>query len=231
MTFTIQSTYGQSSRGVKVLVYGPPKVGKTRLIATAPAPFLISAEGGTLSLRTVNIPYVEVGNMHQFREVYNWVTGSHEARQFMTFSLDSISEIIEQILEAEKVKTRDPRKAYGEIITQGLQIVRGFRDLQGPNVVLVAKQEYQKEETSGLMYFGPSFPGTKLGPAVPYFPDEIFQYCIFSNPQTKQRIEALRCWPDQQNVAGDRSGALDEFEPPNLAHIFDKINSGHVARR
>jgi hypothetical protein len=231
MTFVIQNTYGQVQRGVKILVYGPPKVGKTRLIATAPQPFLISAEGGTLSLRTVNIPYVEVDTIAKFRDVYNWVTGSIEARQFMTFSLDSISEIVEKILEAEKVKTRDPRKAYGEIIIQGLQIIRGFRDLQGPNVVLVAKQEYAKDETSGMMYFQPSFPGSKLGPAVPYYPDEIFQYCVFTNPQTKQRIEALRCWGDQNNIAGDRSGALDEFEPPNLTHIFDKINSGHVARR
>jgi hypothetical protein len=230
-SFVIQNTYGQSNRGIKCLVYGPPKVGKTRLIATAPAPFLISAEGGTLSLRTYNIPYVQVYTMPQFREVYNWVTGSAEARQFATFSLDSISEIIEQILEGEKLKTRDPRKAYGEIISQGIQIIKGFRDLDGPNIVMVAKQEFSKDETNGMMFFQPSFPGQKLGPAVPYYPDEIFQYCLFTNPQTRQTIEALRCRGDHQNIAGDRSGALDEFEEPNLTKIFAKINSGHVARR
>jgi hypothetical protein len=231
MAFVIQSTYGQTTRGIKCLVYGPPKVGKTRLLATAPAPFLFSAEGGTLSLRTHNIPYVEISSVAMFRDAYNWVFGSYEARQFQTFGIDSISEIIEQLLEAEKTKTRDPRKAYGEIVTQGIQMIRNFRDLQGPNVVIVAKQEYAKDEGSGAMFFQPSFPGQKLGPAVPYYPDEIFQYCIFQNPQNKQRIEALRCWPDQQNVAGDRSGALDEFEQPNLTQIFNKIQSGHVARR
>jgi len=229
--FRIQSTANVQSQGVKCLVYGPPKVGKTRLIATAPNPIIFSAESGLLSLRTLNLPFVQVNNMADFAECWRWTSQSHEARQFATFGIDSISEIVEQLLEYEKTRNKDPRKAYGEIITQGIDIIRKFRDLNGPNVVFVAKQEYAKDDASGLMFFQPSFPGQKLGPAVPYYPDEIFQYCIFTNPQTKQRIEALRCWADQQNVAGDRSGALDEYEQPNLSNIFAKIASGHIAKR
>ena len=45
--------------GVKVLVYGQAGAGKTVLASTAPAPFLISAEGGELSLRNVQIPMVK----------------------------------------------------------------------------------------------------------------------------------------------------------------------------
>lgn len=231
MAFIIQSTANITTRGVKCLVYGPPKVGKTRLIATAPSPFFFSAEGGLLSLRTMNLPYVQVKNMADFQECYRWVISSAEARQFATFGIDSLSEIIEQILQHELGRTKDPRKAYGEIISQGIDIIRKFRDIDGPNVVMIAKQEWSKDDSSGMMFYQPSFPGQKLGPAVPYYPDEIFQYCIFQNPQTKQRIEALRCWADQANVAGDRSGALDEFEQPNLTNIFAKIASGHIARR
>lgn len=232
MQINLQSTANVGvSGGIKSLVYGPPKVGKTRLLATAPSPVIFSAEGGLLSLRTYNLPYAEVRNIGDLQNYYQWAAYSHEARQFETIGLDSISEIIEQMLEFEKSKTRDPRKAYGEIMTQGIQLVRSFRDLPGRNVVLIAKQEWATDQGTGLMHFGPSFPGQKLGPAVPYYPDEIFQYCVFQNPQTKARIEALRCWPDQQNVAGDRSGALDEFEPPDLSRIFAKIASGHVARR
>lgn len=233
MPIILQSTANVAlNGGVKVLVYGPPKVGKTRLIATAPAPVIFSAEGGLLSLRTYNLPYIEIRSIFDLREAFNWFSQSHEARQFQTAGLDSITEIIEQLLEAEKGKTRDPRKAYGEIVVQGINIIRDFRDkTPGRNVVLVAKQEFAKDDATGLMYFQPSFPGQKLGPAVPYYPDEIFQYCVFTDQQTKGRVEALRCWADQQNVAGDRSGALDQFEPPNLTYIFDKIASGHVARR
>lgn len=223
MAFLIQSTANVAVNGVKCLVYGPPKVGKTRLLATVPAPIILSAEQGLLSLRQYNLPYIEIPNLAVFREVFQWSCYSNEARQFATIGLDSASEIVEQILAYELTRTRDPRKAYGEIITQGLQIVRAFRDLPGRNVVLIAKQEFARDEGNGLMYYGPSFPGQKLGPALPYYPDEIFQYCVFNNPTTKQRMEALRCWPDQQNIAGDRSGALGEFEPPNLGQIFAKI--------
>ena len=38
-------------RGVNILVYGRADCGKTTLCATAPTPFLISIEGGTLSLK------------------------------------------------------------------------------------------------------------------------------------------------------------------------------------
>lgn len=44
--------------GVKCIVYGRAGIGKTMLVATAPAPFLISAESGLLSLREQNITKV-----------------------------------------------------------------------------------------------------------------------------------------------------------------------------
>jgi AAA domain-containing protein len=231
MTVFIQSTANVSTNGIKCLVYGPPKVGKTRLMATAPAPIIFSAEAGLLSLRTYNLPYVQIQSMAHLQECYNWTIQSREAQQFATIGLDSISEIIEVLLEYEKTRTRDPRKAYGAIIDQGLRLIRDFRDLPGRNVVLIAKQETAIDGATGYMFNQPSFPGNKLGPAVPYYPDEIFQYVVHTDPQTRQRFEGLRCWADGQNVAGDRSGALDQWEPPNLTHIFTKIASGHIAQR
>lgn len=226
----LQSTSNVALHGVKCMVYGNAGVGKTRLLATAPSPVIFSAESGLLSLRQFNLPYIEIKTMTDLAEAYQWTIYSQEAKQFQTPCLDSISEIIEVLLEYEKGRTRDPRKAYGEIITQGLQLIRNFRDIPGRNVVLVAKQEWSKDEQSGAMFNQPSFPGQKLGPAAPYYPDEIFQYCIFQNPQTKQRIEALRCWPDQNNVAKDRSGSLNEWEEPHLGKIFAKIAAGPVNR-
>lgn len=231
MTIYLQSTANVSTQGVKCLVYGPPKVGKTRLLATAPAPVIFSAEAGLLSLRSYNLPYVQINNMAMLQECYQWTTQSREAQQFQTIGLDSVSEIIEVLLEYEKTRTRDPRKAYGEIITQGIKLIRDFRDLPGRNVVLIAKQESAIDGATGYMMNQPSFPGQKLAPQVPYYPDEIFQYCVFADQQTKRRIEALRCWADQNNVAGDRSGALNEWEEPNLAKIFAKIASGQYAQR
>lgn len=219
----ILSTASVVNRGIKVMVYGRAGVGKTYLCSTAPAPIILSCESGLLSLRAYNLPYIGIETLADLQGAFNWIAQSDEARQFQTICLDSISEIIEKLLEEEKTKTKDPRKAYGEIMTKGVAIIRGFRDLPGRNVVLIAKEEWSKDEQSGSMFCQPSFPGQKLGPALPYYPDEVFQLCVFTSPQSKERVRALRCHPDQFNIAKDRSGALAEFEPPNLFEVFRKI--------
>lgn len=219
----LRSTAQVGLAGVKSLVYGDAGVGKTRLIATAPSPVIFSAEGGLLSLRQFNLPYYEIRTMNDLQQAYNWSLQSREAYQFATVALDSISEIAEVCLRNEQSQTRDGRKAYGELLIKVVSIVRDFRDLPGRHVIVTAKQEWSKDESSGVMLFQPMMPGQKLGPQLPYFFDEVFQHCVFVNPQTKQRIEALRTRRDNQNVAKDRSGALDEFEPPDMARIYHKI--------
>jgi hypothetical protein len=226
MPIFLQDTASVVANGVKNLVYGGPGVGKTRLCATAPYPVIFSAESGLLSLRTQHVAFAEIRTMYDLQEAYNWAAGSHEARQFATICVDSISELIEKLLEQEKGLTKDPRKAYGEIIVKGIALVRSFRDLPGRNVVIVAKQEFTKDETTGGMMYQPMLPGSKLGPQLPYYFDEVFQLVNFRNVQNPQQppVEALRCRGDNQAVAKDRSGALAEWERPDLGAIFARIN-------
>lgn len=216
--------------GIKVLIYGDSGTGKTRACATAPNPVIISAEGGLLSIRSNTLPGIEVTNLVELRNVYEWCLRDRQAYQFSTICLDSISEVAEVCLRAEKFNRRDGRQAYGEMAEKMLQVVRDFRDLPARNVVITAKQEWQKDEATGQMFFGPWLPGRQLGPNLPYMFDEVFQQCVFSNYQTKQRMEGLRCWRDAQNMAKDRSGNLAEWEPPNLIHIFGKIQNGGAYR-
>lgn len=220
----LRSTSEISSRnGVKCLDYGGSGVGKTRLCATAPSPVILSAEGGLLSLRKLNLPYIEINSMPALQSAYQWCLSSAEARQFASIAMDSISEIAEVVLRTEMAKNKDGRKAYGELLIQVIALARDFRDIPGKNVIITAKQEWSKDDQSGIMMFAPMMPGSKLGPQLPYFFDEVFQHCVFVDPQTKQRGEWLRTRPDSQNVAKDRSGALNEWEAPNLTAIFQKI--------
>lgn len=222
----IQSTANVGNDGIKTLVYGPPGSGKTPLCATAPAPIILSAESGLLSLRNCNppVPYIGIRNLNDLNDAYSWLAGSNEARQFYTPCLDSLSEIIEVLLNDEKKKTKDPRKAYGEIVDKGLALARAFRDLPGKSVVIVCKQEYVKDDSNGtgIMLYGPMLPGSKLGPQLPYFFDEVFQMCIGRDAQ-QRIVRFVRTEPDFNIVARDRSGRLDKFEPPNLTTIFKKI--------
>lgn len=215
-----------STSGVKVLVYGAAGVGKTRLVATAPAPILISAESGVLSLREHDVPVMEVTSLQDLAGVHQWLTTNTEAKQFKTVCLDSISEIGEVCLAAEKAKTKDPRQAYGELIDRMMLLARSFRDLRGYNVYFSAKMERVKDEMTGSERNQPSMPGTKLGPALPYLFDEVFHMGIGKDAEGGD-YRYLRTQPDFQHDAKDRSGALDVIEPPDLTHIFQKINGGN----
>lgn len=225
LTFTTTDQAG-TLNGVKCLTYGPAGAGKTVLCATAPAPLIISCESGLLSLRKVRVPAIIIKDINELGEAYRWVTTSNEARQFQTICLDSLTEIAEVLLAhlMKTVGSKDPRKAYGELVPQMSTVVRMFRDLPGKNVYMSAKMEQMKDEGTGIILWTPSCPGNKLGPQLPYFFDEVF-YLGVGQDQNKQTFRYLQTQPDLQHVAKDRSGSLAPMEPPDLTKLFTKIVS------
>lgn len=227
----LRSTQGIGAvNGVKMLVYGKAGRGKTTLCATCPAPIILSAESGLLALSNYNLPYAEIRTVDDLTEAFNWAQSSKEARQFQTICIDSISEIGEVVLanaKAQKVngKLIDPRQAYGLLIDQMSTTIRAFRDLPGFHVYVSAKQEMIKDEQTGITLNGPSMPGTKLGPALPYHFDEVFHLDIGRDQATQKDYRFLRTQPDFQNDAKDRSGKLDAIEFPDLGNIIRKITA------
>jgi len=226
------------NNGVKALIYGPAGMGKTMLSATAPSPLLISAEAGTLSLKrkniervygptglpyTVDYPVLVVKTLQDLADIYYWCAGSHEAKNFQTICLDSLSEIAEQILANAKPQVKDPRQAYAAMMDQMGTFVRSYRDLPGFNVYMSAKMEPHKDEMSGITKYLPSMPGQKLGPQLPYFFDEVFRLGVGKTPDG-QDYRFLQTQPCMQYEAKDRSGSLAEIEYPHLTSIFNKIN-------
>lgn len=209
--------------GVKVCVYGMAGSGKTRLCATTGAsPIIISAEAGLLSLRDVDIPVIEVSTIEDVKDAYRMVSESAECKDFDWICLDSISEIAEVVLAAEKKATKDPRQAYGALQETMYELVRAFRDLPR-NVYMSAKAERVKDDHSGAVLYGPSMPGQKLGQALPYFFDEVF--AIRTEKDAEGNLQRwLQTQPDYQWAAKDRSGALDAWETPELSAIAAKIN-------
>lgn len=208
--------------GVKCVVYGPSGSGKTVLLGTAPSPVIISAEKGLLSLANKHVAAIEVSNFGGMVEAFQWLTRSNEARQFQTVGLDSATEIAEVVLADLKSRTKDPRKAYGELQDTALSMFRDFRDLPGKNVVFTAKQNINKDGATGMNLYGPMMPGQVLPQQLPYFFDEVFQLVVGKDDK-QQEFRALRTKRDQQNEAKDRSGRLAEWEPADLSHVFGKI--------
>lgn len=224
-----------ANQGVKVLVYGGAGRGKTRLCATAPAPCILSAESGLLSLQDFNIPYMAVSTYEHLLQLYHYFAGSAEPRQyFQTICIDSISEIAEQILggqKAEEAAKRNPnfQRAYGEMAEKVMHVLRLFRDLPGYHVYFSAKMGRMKDESTGGMLWGPLMPGQQLDQQLPYFTDEVFHLERYPNPaygtdpNAYPTIGGLRTYADNQFQAKDRSGRLAPLEIADLSAIFQKI--------
>src|SRR5690554_758672 len=221
MAIALKSTRGLSQSGVKMLVYGQAGAGKTSLIPTLPNPVVLSAEGGLLSIADSDTPFIEVCDMATLMDAYTFLTESSEANQFQSIALDSISEIAEVVLSAEKKKTKDPRQAYGELMTLMQDLIRAFRDIKGKHVYFTAKCEKQQDEQGRLLY-SPSMPGAKLGQQIGYFFDEVFALRVEKGEDGKN-IRMLQCDTDGLWQAKDRSGKLDPWEMPDLGEIIRKI--------
>lgn len=212
---TIRNTRDvKTNNGIKCMVYGLAGSGKTRLCATAPNPIILSAEQGLLSLANQDVPYIQIGSLAELQAARLQI---HNDKRFWTVCLDSASEIAEVCLREAIARNKDPRKAYGEMAQEILNEVRMFRDFPQRHVVFIMKQGRMKDEQTGGILNGPLMPGQQLDQHMPYMFDEVFQLVNMNGNS------GLRTRRDNLNEAKDRSGKLDEWEPPNLSHIFAKI--------
>jgi phage nucleotide-binding protein len=217
MSILLKSTGDLGDQGLKVLVYGQAGCGKTTLSKTLPKPVVLSAEGGLLSLKDDNIPYIEIKSMTDLHDAYAWLQDSDE---FESVVLDSISEIAEVVLAHEKKINKDGRAAYGEMDVQLSEIIRAFRDLD-MHVLMTAKLEKQQDEMGRMLYF-PSLPGNKTAQKLPYFFDEVLALRIEKDEDGKTQ-RALMCDSDGLWLAKDRSGKLEAWESPDLGEIIAKV--------
>ena len=224
MAINVKTTGSLAANGVKVLVYGQAGAGKTSLIKTLPSPIVLSAEGGLLSIQDADLPFIEIASMTDLQEAYKWLTESDDAKAYKSVALDSISEIAEVVLNAEKKATKDPRQAYGAMQEQMADIIRAFRDLPGRHVYMSAKLEKTQDEMGRVLY-APSMPGNKTGQALPYFFDEVLALRVEKDGEgVTQR--ALMCDSDGLWLAKDRSGKLEAWEAPDLGAIIAKMQGG-----
>lgn len=224
MAINLKSTNTVTTNGLKVLIYGEAGAGKTTLIKTLPKPLILSAEGGLLSLRRENLPFIEIHTVEELRDAARWLESSEEAKQFESVALDSISEIAEVVLSTEKMLNKDGRAAYGNMNDTMTKVIRSFRDLPNRHVYFSAKMEKAQDET-GAMLFSPSMPGKTLTQSLPFFFDEVFALRV-GRDDKGEPMRMLMCRPDGLWTAKDRAGALEIWEPADLGAIITKIGGG-----
>ena len=208
-------------QGIKMLVYGAAGSGKTVLCATAAEPTLIiSTEAGLLSIKDApkRIQIVECNTREEVDEVLDYLSQNKLPNWVC---IDSISEVAEVVLAEELTKTKDPRKAYGELAVIMTALIKRFRGLH-TNVVMTAKLDKVEDDMAGGLMYSPGMPGQKLGNQLGYFFDLVCAMRVTTNTEGNL-VRELQTNRDGQWEAKDRSGKLDIFEPQNLAALKSKI--------
>jgi len=212
-------------QGAKLLVYGESGAGKTTLCQTAPGKTLVvSMESGLLSIKDApNLDAIEVKEASEIEQIAELL--ENKTLDYDTVCLDSVTEMAEILLSQEKAKSKDPRRAYGEVIEVMIKTMRRFRDLP-MHVVFIAKQSRERDESSGMFHYQPMMVGAKLPTQIPYFFDEVLVLRTFDDENEKGKTVTSR-WLQtkigQNYIAKDRSGKLDELESPDLAIIINKL--------
>jgi hypothetical protein len=212
--------------GVKCVVFGKPKTGKTSLIATAPAPIVFSSERGLLSLKGKGISGIEINTYKDLDDAFAWL-GSSEASKYKTVCIDSVSDLSEAILAQERKdnkKKSDNWGPYNILAEQMTQKLRDARNMHGRNWYLICQEEIITTAEGGKMAV-PSLPGKALLQNLPYLFDLIAQMVLYVDPVTGEESRMLKTRGDNITMGGDRSGALDAWEPPNLSALFTKMLS------
>lgn len=217
----ITTTKGYGATGLTALVHGPPGSGKTYAARTCPGRTLVvSAEAGLLSLRDCELDVAEVGSLADLKHVYFLLNDQDQPYEWVY--IDSLSEVAEICLAEEMGKTAHGVKAYGEMMTAIMRLVKAFRDLD-VNVVMTAKQG-RDVDPDGVAYMAPELPGRKLSTKLPYEFDLIVGAGTHTDSDGNVH-RVFRTTSGQGVLAKDRSGALAPLERPDWGRIHRKISN------
>lgn len=207
--------------GFKAIGYGPPGEGKTPLIKTAPRPVMLICEPGMLSMRDAhNIPAWEGYTGAKCKEFFDWLKGSNEAKNFDTVCVDSFSQYAEIQLKEALAKHSHGLKAYGAMSDAVMETANMLFYMPQKHCYLIAKQSTVEE--GGVMKRRPFFPGQDLNVKIPHLFDAILHIAKTNIPGIIQPTLAIRTVGTLDVTARDRSGRLNDLEPPDLGALIKK---------
>ena len=218
MAVKIKSTIDVTANGANLVIYGESGVGKTTLVSHLDNTIILSAEQGLLSLSQFDIPYIEIEDINDVQEAYEFVKKS----DYTNIVFDSLTEIAEVVLYELKEGKKDKRQAYGELADAFGVMIRKFRDIKGKNTIFFAKMKHIYDEDGTVVAYAPMMPGRVLPHGLPYLVDEVFCY------KMDRKGRYFMTSADRKHPAKDRSGnLLAREDDPNLKVIIDKVLKSH----
>lgn len=219
------------TRGVKLCVYGKAAVGKTPLAKTVSKPLILASEDGVGTVSGANIPLIRVRDTATMRGLINWLSVPANIAAYDWIILDSLSNLTHLIFTevTTTVKSNDPRKYYGELTDRVIPFLEALFKLD-KNVVVTM---WQGDETNAVGMFQRYVPVTK-GQAIATYCMHFFDVTMnMALHQVQQQqadgtvanvtIPFLQTREFNQIFARDRHQRLDNFEPADLTHIYNKL--------
>lgn len=207
--------------GCKSLIYGPPGSAKTPIANTCPRPVMLACESGLLSMRNSNVPTWQAFTPERIEEFFKWFFHSNENKNFDTLVIDSAPQLADIYLQAilsGKSKAGNKvhgQAAYGQMANEVMDHLRPLYYMQQKHAYVICKET----EVSNVKR--PYFPGQILNVDVPHLYDFIIHCGIKNIPGVGTQL-AFQCNQSIDVLARNRTGNLNDFEPPNFSALVSK---------
>jgi len=227
MSIVISKTNDAKHKRITILIYGEHGIGKTSLAKTLEVSsdeklLYVAADPGQLALRDRG--FVCLSPKDQKGSPMMAILEHAKATEYEWVVVDGIDALAKEVLRGEKSKTKDGRKAYGEMIDKMEFWLEEMRDLPGKNVLFITHMSSSTDDM-GVTSHGPSMPSNSLKDTVPAMFDLVG--CMRSI-RTENGVERLiQFQPEAATgyVCKDRSGALQSVEKPDIEAILVKIHN------
>jgi AAA domain-containing protein len=117
---------------------------------------------------------------------------------------------------------KDLRATYGLHARSMLSWLNQLQHTRGKSVILVAVLEKHTDELN-VSSWQPQIEGSKTGRELPAIVDEIISF-VWVDFGDRKPVRAFVCTPNVWGYpAKDRSGRLEQIEPPNLGALLTKL--------
>ena len=234
------TTQAVDQNRVSILIYGPPKIGKTSLALSLVnhgyRPLVLNMENGLLSLKskkidvydcTVDANGVPMERKYRVQKLVAFlkdIASTPEIqKKYDTLMLDSVSETCQCMLEIFKEKYPDRKDSlvmFGELGDSLADFVKQLRDLKPYNIVMTSHDAIDKDD-HGRRFTGVDLTG-KMSRRIIGLLDEVAYMKNITNEEGRSKRFLITSELDNA-LAGDRSGKLELYEEADLGLIFDKI--------